>query len=108
VHCQGSCGCCCKEVPDMRAAAVEPSGGEKPQRDAKYVCEQIHHVIAEKIRGAHGLKGAQFRHTCFAEVVHDGEQFVGQFCNVFHDPKEEEGGKYAASEEDCLVAVEAW
>jgi hypothetical protein len=100
----GSCG---EEVPDAGAAAVEPSGGEEPQRDAEYVREQVHHVFAEEVRGAQGFDQAQSHPGGFAEVVRDGEDFAGQFDDVYDDPEEKEGGEEAAGEEDDLIAVDA-
>ena len=36
-----------EEALNARAAAVEPSGGQKPERDAEHVPEQIHRVVAK-------------------------------------------------------------
>ncbi len=51
------------------------------------------------------MERAHSRLRVFAEVVYDGEEVAGQFGDAFDDPEEEEGGEYAAGEEDGLIAV---
>ena len=104
----GLFGTCGEEVPDAGAAAVEPTGGQEAECDAEYVREQIQHVFAEEVRGAESLDHAQPHPSGFAEVVGDGEEFAGQFDDVYDHPEEEKSGAKAAGEEDGLIAVDAW
>jgi hypothetical protein len=102
----GLFGSCCEETPDAGDAAVEPSRGQDPQRDAKYVCEQIHHVRAKEVRGAQRLDRAHSPLVRFVEVVHDGEEFAGQLGDVYDNPEQEEGGEEATREVYELIAVD--
>ena len=56
------------------------------------------------------MQRLKYAHAClrgFAEVVHDGEEFAGQFGDVVDDPKEEEGREGAADEDDRLLKIDA-
>jgi hypothetical protein len=92
---------------DAWAATIKPAGDQEPEGDVKEGVEEIENVAAEEVRGLREAGvGAQDRSRRL-HVMRDGQDFVGQRCDVADDPEEEVGDDDAGGDEDGLFAGEA-